>query len=310
MDAVILAGGIPQPNDPLYSYSKGESKALLEVAGKPMIQWVLDALNSAKTIDRVVIIGLSEKARLDCKKPLSYLSNQGRLLDNLKAGTARVLELNPKAKYVAFVSSDIPGITGSMVDWIVDTCLETHDDLYYNVIRRESMESRFPTSGRTYTRLKDMEVCGGDLNIARAAIVNEHPEFWGKLLEARKSPAALASLLGPDIALRLIFQQLTVDDVIQRVAAKAGVKGRAIECPYPEIGMDVDKPHQLDIMRGYLSRRHRGTRASVSSTTRQGRTRPGHSLKPQKSSRPGAGKAVRSRTTNTVARSSVRSRRK
>ena len=44
MDAIVIAGGIPQPEDPLYTYSHGDSKALIDVAGKPMVQWVLDAL--------------------------------------------------------------------------------------------------------------------------------------------------------------------------------------------------------------------------------------------------------------------------
>ena len=254
MDAVVTAGGIPQPDEPLYSYSNGEAKALIDVAGKPMIQWVLDALSNAKSIDRVVIIGLSDKAKLSCKKPLTYMSNQGKLLENLKAGTAKVVELNPKAKYVLFVSSDLPGITGEMVDWLVKTCAETNDDLYYNVIRREDMEKRFPGSKRTYTPLKDMEVCGGDINMARIAIVNENSEFWGKLLDARKNPAAQAALIGSDIIFKFLFRQLTIDDVIQRVADKLNIKGRPIICPYPEIGMDVDKPHQLEIMRADLAR--------------------------------------------------------
>jgi len=254
MDAVVTAGGIPQPDEPLYSYSNGEAKALIDVAGKPMIQWVLDALSNAKSIDRVVIIGLTDKAKLSCKKPLTYMSNQGKLLENLKAGTAKVVELNPKAKYVLFVSSDLPGITGEMVDWLVKTCAETNDDLYYNVIRREDMEKRFPGSKRTYTPLKDMEVCGGDINMARIAIVNENSEFWGKLLDARKNPAAQAALIGSDIIFKFLFRQLTIDDVIQRVADKLNIKGRPIICPYPEIGMDVDKPHQLEIMRADLAR--------------------------------------------------------
>ena len=257
MDAVLTAGGIPQPDEPLYSFSNGEAKALIDVAGKPMIQWVLDALSNAKTIERVVLIGLSEKTKLSCKKPLTYLSNQGKMLDNLKAGTAKLLELNPKARYVLFVSSDIPSITGEMVDWLVNTCLETNDDLYYNVIRREDMEKRFPSSKRTYAALKDLEVCGGDMNVARTAIVNENSEFWGKLLDARKNPAAQAALVGPDMVFKLLFRQLTIDDVIQRVADKLNLKGRAIICPYPEIGMDVDKPHQLEIMRADLTRRTR-----------------------------------------------------
>ena len=255
MDAVVTAGGIPQPNEPLYEYSKGDAKALIDVAGKPMIQWVLDALSEAKTIDNVVVIGLSAKSDLMCKKPLTYMSNQGKMLDNLKAGTAKVMELNPKAKYVLFVSSDIPSITGEMVDWMVKTTSKTQDDIYYNVVRREDMETRFPGSKRTYTPLKDMEVCGGDMNVARTAIVNQNSEFWNKLIEARKNPAAQASMIGLDIIFKFIFRQLTIDDVIKRVADKLNLKGRAIVCPYPEIGMDVDKPHQLELIRDDMEAR-------------------------------------------------------
>ncbi|MGZ6347846.1 MAG: NTP transferase domain-containing protein [Anaerolineales bacterium] len=254
MDAVVTAGGIPQPDEPLYEYSRGESKALIDIAGKPMIQWTLDALSDAKTINRVVVIGLSAKMGLTCKKPMTFISNQGKMLENLKAGTAKVMELNPQAKYVLFVSSDIPAITGEMVDWVVNTCLETKDDLYYNVIRREDMEKRFPGSKRTFTPLKGMEVCGGDMNMARAVIVNENSEFWEKIIETRKNPARQAMLIGPDIIFKFLFRQLTIDDVIDRVAQKLGLKGRAIVCKYPEVGMDVDKPHQLEIIRADLAK--------------------------------------------------------
>ena len=180
MDAVIVAGGIPQPDEPLYAYSNGGSKALIDIGGKPMVQWVLDALGEAKTVERVVVVGLTDKAGLSCTKPLTFLSNQGKLLENLKAGTAKVLELHPKAEHVLFVSSDIPAITGAMVDWVVKTCLETRDDLYYNAIRRESMEAVFPTSRRTYTRLKDMELCGGpgagDQSLYQRSGGNTHSE--------------------------------------------------------------------------------------------------------------------------------------
>ena len=70
MDAIVTAGGIPRPEDPLYTYSHGDSKALIDVAGKPMIQWVLDALGNAKQVDNVIIIGLSPKSGVTCKKPI------------------------------------------------------------------------------------------------------------------------------------------------------------------------------------------------------------------------------------------------
>lgn len=298
MDAVVLAGGIPQPNEPLYSYSHGEAKALIDMAGKPMIQWVLDALGTSKSIERVVVIGLSDKARLPCKKPLTYLPNQGKLLENLKAGAAKVLEINPKAEYVLFVSSDIPSITAEMVEWLIATCKQTDDDLYYNVVRREDMERVFPGSRRTYTRLKDLAVCGGDMNMARASIVDQNSEFVSKLLDARKNPAAQAALIGPDIIFKYLFGQLTVDDVVQRVADKLGWKGRAIVCPYPEIGMDVDKPHQLEIMREYLERHSR--RPSSTSAKAKAQSRPARKT--------AAGKAATKSKTRPARKTSTRTK--
>jgi GTP:adenosylcobinamide-phosphate guanylyltransferase len=285
MDAILAAGGIPQPNERLYNYSQGEAKALIDVAGKPMIQWVLDALSSAKTIDRVVVIGLSDKSKLTCSKPLVYMSNQGRLPENVRAGTAKVLELNPKAKYVLFVSSDIPAVTGEMVDWVVNTCMKTKDDLYYNVIRREVMEKRFPTSNRTYTPLKDMSICGGDMNMLRVAVVEQNTEFWDHIFEARKSPVQQASLLGADIMFRFVFRQLTIDDVVQRVAGKLGLKGRAIVCPYPEIGMDVDKPHQLEILRADLATRSRRGQAARPARTARAASKSRRKSTPRRPSR-------------------------
>lgn len=257
MDAVIIAGGIPQPQDSLYAYSNGESKALIDMAGKPMVQWVLDALGAAKTIDRVVIVGLTPKSRLSCSKPLFHVSNEGKLLANIQAGTAKVVQLNPRAEYVLFVTSDIPAITGQMVDWVVNTSLQTKHDIYYSVIPRQVMEERFPAARRTFVRLKDIEACGGDMNMARTAIVDKNSEFWDRLIEARKNPAAQASLLGFDIILRFLFRQLTADDVIRRLAERLGLRGRALICPFAEVGMDVDKPHQLELMRAHIARGQR-----------------------------------------------------
>ena len=99
MDAIVTAGGIPLPEDPLYPYTNGDSKAMVDVAGKPMIQWVLDALGDAKHIDKVIVIGLSPKTGVTCKKPLHYVSNQGRMLANIVAGVNKSLEIDPKTRH-------------------------------------------------------------------------------------------------------------------------------------------------------------------------------------------------------------------
>ena len=253
MDAIVTAGGIPRPEDPLYSYSHGNSKALIDVAGKPMIQWVLDALGEAKKVDNVIIIGLSPKSGVTCKKPIHYVSNQGRMLANIVAGVSKALEINKRTKYVLVVSSDIPTIKPEMVDWLVKTCMETKDDLYYGVCPRNVMEARFPDSRRTYTHLKDMDVCGADINITHVRMTTEHLDMWESLIGSRKSPLKQASVIGFGTLFALFTRRLTLDDAVRRVCDRIGIKGRAIVWPYAEPCMDVDKPSQLELLRADLA---------------------------------------------------------
>ena len=252
MDAIVTAGGIPRPEDPLYTYSNGDSKALIDVAGKPMIQWVLDALGNAKKVDNVIIIGLSPKSGVTCKKPIHYVSNQGRMLANIVAGVTKALEINKRSKYVLVVSSDIPTLKPEMVDWLINTCMETKDDLYYGVCPREVMEARFPDSKRTYTHLKDMDVCGADMNVTHVRMATEHLDMWESLIGSRKSPLRSASLIGFGTLFALFTRRLTLEDAVRRVCERIGIKGRAIVWPYAEPCMDVDKPSQLELLRADL----------------------------------------------------------
>lgn len=254
MDALVLAGGIPQPDDPLYTYSNGDSKALIDVAGKPMVQWVLDALGEAQQVDNVIVIGLSPKSGVTCKKPLHFISNQGRMLANIVAGVNKALELNKKNKYVLLASSDIPALKPEMVDWLVETAMQTKDDLYYGVCTREVMETRFPGSKRTYTRLKDVELCGADINITHVRMATEHLDLWESLIGTRKSPLRQASLIGWGTLFRVLTRSITLDDLVKEVSQRIGIKGRAILWEHAEACMDVDKPHQLELLREDLAR--------------------------------------------------------
>lgn len=263
MDAIVTAGGIPQPEDRLYPFSNGDSKALIDVAGKPMIQWVLDALGDAKQVDNVIVIGLSSRSGLTCKKPIHYVSNQGRMLSNIVAGVNKSLELNKKTQYVLVVSSDIPTLKGEMVDWLVATCMETQDDIYYGVCPRDVMESRFPDSKRTYTRLKDMEVCGADINITHFRMATEHLDLWEKLIGNRKSPLMQASMIGLDTFFQVATHSITLNDLVEKVCGRIGIKGRAIVWNHAEPCMDVDKPHQLELLREDMARQQQKVRKSA-----------------------------------------------
>lgn len=255
MDAVVTAGGIPQPGEPLYEFTQGKYKALLDIAGKPMIQWVLEALDGAASVQHVVVIGLGPESGMTSKKLEAFLPNQGDMVDNIRTGVFKVLEFNPEARHVLVVSSDIPGITPQMVDWVISTAMQTDQDVYYNVIPRDNMEKIFPGSRRSYTHLKGQDVCGGDMNIIRSSMVTTKEQIWQELIASRKNVFRQAALIGYDTLFLLLLRRLTIDDAVRRVASRLNITGQAIVCPYAEVGMDVDKPHQLELMRTYLERR-------------------------------------------------------
>lgn len=268
MDAVVIAGGIPNPEDPLYVFVKGDAKALVDVAGKPMIQWVLDALGGAKRVDNVIIVGLSPKNQLTCSKPLHFVSNQGRMLSNIVAGVNKSLELNEENQYVLLVSSDIPALKPDMVDWLVKTCMETQDDLYYGICPREVMEKRFPNSKRTYTKLKDIELCGADINVIHVSMATEpdHMKLWEALIGSRKNALRQASMVGWDTAFQLATRSITLEDLVEKACRRIGIRGRVIVWDQAEPCMDVDKPHQLELLRMDLVKQQRGAARAKSAT--------------------------------------------
>jgi NDP-sugar pyrophosphorylase family protein len=255
MNAIVTAGGIPQPGEPLYEVTQGGPKALLDVAGKPMVQWVLDALSGAVNIERVVLVSLPDDSGLTCTKLVAYVPNQGGMLQNIRAGIEKVLEVDPQAKHVLAVSSDIPAVTPEMVDWMVKTTMETDHDIYYSVIRKEVMDERYPGSKRSFTHLKDFDICGGDMNVVRAKTVAANEELWEKIIASRKNVFKQAALLGYDNLFLLLSRQITIDNAVKRVTKRMDITGRVIICPYAEVGMDVDKPHQLEMVRADLAKR-------------------------------------------------------
>jgi hypothetical protein len=218
-----------------------------------MVQWVVDALDGAKSVDRIIIVGLPADVNLRFSKPIDYIPESEGILANLTAGVEHLQSIDPSIQQVLLLSCDIPTITSEMVDWRVQGA-DPDSDLEYSVIEKETMDARFPTASRSYVRLQDVEVCGGDMNIVHVRLI-EDTSFWEHMVAARKKPFRQAALLGFDLMFLMLIRRITIDDTVKRVSNRLGLKGRAVISPYAEIGMDVDKPHQLEIVISDLSQR-------------------------------------------------------
>lgn len=256
MDAIILAGGIPQPGELLYPFTGGIPKAMLEIAGKPMVQWILDALSGAKSIENVVIVGLPLDTVLQFARKLSFIPAQSGFVDNIRAAAKKSAEITPGAKYVLLVSADIPAVTSAMIDRVVRSSQGQNLDIYYNVIPREVMERRFPGAHRTYLHLKELEFCGGDTHVMSLRLLLEDDMgVWRTFTAARKSPLKQAALIGFDIIFLYLFRLLTIKLAETKLMKRLKVSGKVVICQDAEIGMDVDKPRHFEIMSAYLQKR-------------------------------------------------------
>jgi GTP:adenosylcobinamide-phosphate guanylyltransferase len=257
MHVLITAGGIPKPGEHLYEQTEGHPKALLDIHGKTMVQWVLDAVNGSKNIDEIFVVGLGKEAGLVSRKPIHYIQDQGEPMSNVTAGTQALVNFDPGTDVFLMTSSDIPALTTEMVDWIIQQNSQVDVDLHYFTIRRQDMEKRYPDSRRTYTRFQDEELCAADIFLIRAAKVLSPDARWRDLLAARKNPLKQAAILGFDVLLLMLLRRIKLQKAVRIITRRLDLTARVAFTPYPEMGMDVDKDFQLEIIRRDLAGKKR-----------------------------------------------------
>jgi GTP:adenosylcobinamide-phosphate guanylyltransferase len=250
LDAVILAGGKMSVDDPLYHEGINGMRSMIELLGKPMVQWVIDALDGATSVADLYVIGLPADCGLQAEKPMHFLEDQGSMIDNIRHGVLQTQKDHPERTKALLASADIPAVEPQMIDWFASQIADDPKQmLYYNVITRQTMENRFPNANRSYLHFKDVSVCGGDLNaVDKNAFAIERPMVQ-KLTEARKKPLKQAGMIGFDTLLLIALRLITLQATVKRVCQRLDLEAKALLCPYAEMGMDADKPHQLAILR-------------------------------------------------------------
>lgn len=257
--AVVTAGWSPREDDPLAKYTQEGPKATIPIAGKPMIVHVVDALAESRYVRHVIIVALDPNLAVQFSVPVDYLPDHGELVANASTGIQYALAHYPAIDAALLCGSDVPTITPAIVNDFVEACFRTDHEVYYSVVERSVMETRFPQSRRTYIHLHDGDFAGGDLVLFRPSVNFDHQALMAKLATARKSALRQASMLGPVIFLRLLTRRLSLAEAERRAQEIFEVRARAIPCPHAEVGMDVDKPFQLEIVRADLEARAAST---------------------------------------------------
>ncbi|GAA5337093.1 NTP transferase domain-containing protein [Thermus antranikianii] len=228
MEAIVLGGG-----EEAWARKYGvRSKALVPYRGRPMAEWVLSALREAGL--SVVYVG--ENPGLS-PSPRLTLPDRGSLLGNLEAALEHV------EGRVLVATADIPHLTPEAVRYVLEKAPEAA--LVYPIVPKEAVEARFPHSRRTYARLREGVFTGGNLVLLDKGLFYQALPLAQRVVALRKSPLALARLIGLDVLLKLLLGRLSLPELEGRAGRILGVEAKALITPYPEVGVDVDREEDL-----------------------------------------------------------------
>lgn len=245
--AVVLAG---RPNSGrLQAESNAENEALIEIAGRPMVEYVLAALRGCRQVGDMVLVGppflLESLARRYGARVVPPASD---LLPNALAGM-RALEGGGR---FLLATSDIPLITGPIIGDFLAACRKREGEFYYPIVARDALR-RYPQVQRTFAHLREGIFTGGNLFLIDRAAAERAVERADRIVALRKQPLRLAALVGPGFVWRFLRHRVTIPEAEAAFTRAFGVQGVAVPLAHPEIGIDVDKPSDLAMIRAVLS---------------------------------------------------------
>lgn len=243
IDALVLAGSLNE--GALSACSTVRYEALIPIGKKSMVEYVVDALLGSKGIRRIVVVGPERELAVKfAEKNVTVIKPSGDLVQNVVKG----IKCLPGASRVLVVTSDIPLLNSKAIDNFLHLCNGFDADLYYPIVPREVVEGRFAESKRTYVNLKEGVFTGGNIFLLNPDVVLRCLPKGQELVNARKSPIKLCRLVGFMFLIRYIMRSVTLKKAQRKVSRLLGIRGQVVISMDPELGIDVDKPSDLDLV--------------------------------------------------------------
>jgi len=134
-------GGITAVIPARYGSSRLPGKALLEINGKPMVQWVWEAAKSTGAIDNVIIATDDERIDKECS---NFGANTVLTSSEISTGTDRtakvIMDMYPsdRPEMVINIQADEPLITCDIIDRLLDQAIENKSPLTTIITRAEN----------------------------------------------------------------------------------------------------------------------------------------------------------------------------
>jgi CTP:molybdopterin cytidylyltransferase MocA len=243
--AVVLAGD-RRPDDPLVVASGQGCKALLPIAGRPMLLWVLDALAEAPSVAAVQLSG-PPSASLAASLQLQALTASGAVgwhapEDSPSLSARAAMRELPANRPVLLTTADHPLLRAAYVEHFCAAARASGADVAVGVAPYTAVRELFPEMRKTLLRFRDGDYCGCNLFAFLTERGRAIAGLWREVESARKTPWRVISLIGWGAVLRYRLGWLSLDDAMRLLSRRAGLEVIAVRLPFGEAAVDVDSP--------------------------------------------------------------------
>jgi GTP:adenosylcobinamide-phosphate guanylyltransferase len=241
--ALVLAGQRPGV-DRLAAHFGREAKALIPVAGEPMLARVVRALADAPQIARIIIMAQDAPAlaadpavtkaagdtRIDARRSGRTIS--GSVLDAVNDPAIGLPVLVTTADNVMLTPATIAEFLAGA----------GAGDVGVAMVERGNLERAVGPNRRTWLKFRDGAFTGANLFALTGPSAANALRFWERVEQDRKSVPRLAAHFGPVLMVKLLLRRLTLADAIAAAGRKLGASAAAMLLSDGRMGVDVDKP--------------------------------------------------------------------
>lgn len=261
MNCVILAGGVNQR--PLESGYQPGYKATFLIGGRPCLSYVLEAVGKVKGIEQIGVVAPAEVVASATPEGMDdrvvQVDSGQTYFESLKVG----LGLFPTEESVLITTGDLPLLKPYMVERFLDDCRQRtpnkEDYLQLAVVRKQHFIGAFATFGKNFNRFRGRTLSHGNLAVVTPSLLgNKHAmSKVDEIYAARTSPVGAAMALGPKLGLGYVFgvhlaPVLSLPQFTGMLSNHFGIEMQAVDCPYPEVALDLDEESDLVLIRKRL----------------------------------------------------------
>lgn len=252
--AALVLAGRRGADDPLARSRGASHRALVPVAGVPMLVRVLGALRDAARVGPVWV-SIDSPELLEREPALAAASySLHRSLSSPARSVADALARLP-AGPVLVTTADHALLTGARVDGFLDAADASGADLAVGAVERGAFADPAARAARTWIRLRDGAWSGANLFAFRTPRGRSALDLYARAESHRKRPWKLLAALAPGLGLAYLAGRLDVDGVFERVSRRVGARLRPVRLADAEAAIDVDKASDLALAEAILARR-------------------------------------------------------